>query len=379
LTSPYTVLPVTYAVIGVLPVFLVSAQKVALDRDLGLSSARLGITIGATFAVIALAAPVLGRVLPAYRAPTCFRVSAALVALALALMAVTSAWWQILIFSAIAAIGNASSQISSNLALANGAAVRYQGLGFGIKQSSIPIASLLAGAAVPVIGSVLGWRATFLAGAMVALCLTAYRPPLEWNRAKREAQGRPRRLRNALLLLGAGAFVASCIGNSLPAFAVDAGVDTGFDENVAAALLVAASLASVCTRVTVGLLADRRSSSGLGEFTTLTACGAVALVGMHLSVGHGLAFALTLVLAFATAWGWAGLIYYAGTRLAPTQPGPVTGALISWISIGNIVGPMAAGFVIEATGYSHVWLLGAAGMVASTLLAASARRGARSL
>ncbi len=56
-----TSLAVAYAVLGVLPLFLVSAQSVQLQRDLDFDRAGLGLAVSLCFAASALAANPAGR------------------------------------------------------------------------------------------------------------------------------------------------------------------------------------------------------------------------------------------------------------------------------------------------------------------------------
>src|SRR5829696_7279082 len=57
----------------------------------------------------------------------------------------------------IAGLANAVSHTAANLSLAREVPASRQGLSFGIKQAAIPVATLLAGLAVPTIAVTLGW------------------------------------------------------------------------------------------------------------------------------------------------------------------------------------------------------------------------------
>lgn len=58
--------------------------------------------------------------------------------------------------------------------------VGRQGLAFGIKEASIPGASMLAGLSLPVIAAALGWRASFVAAAAVAAVVLVALPSPRW-------------------------------------------------------------------------------------------------------------------------------------------------------------------------------------------------------
>ncbi len=310
--------------IGALPVYFVGSQIVALDRDLGLTSSRLGVSIGATFAVMALSAPWFGHVLPRFSVGASLRLSSASVAFALFGLAVfCTEWWHVAMWLAVAGLGNTGAQIGSNLALSRGADLNHRGLAFGLKQAAIPAASLLAGLCVPLLTLNFGWRATFAAGAGVAVVLALYRPGLEWSSEPAAQRSGALGMKAVLGLIGFGAFFASAIGNALPSFAVDSGVTQGMSEATAASLLAVASLCSVGVRISVGMLADRRASNGLAEFAWLTFLAVISFILLLLSNGSQILFALAMIFAFSTAWGWAGLLYFAGTSLVPRRAGPV--------------------------------------------------------
>ena len=68
-------------------------------------------------------------------------------------------------------LANAVSHPAANLSLAREVPAGRQGLSFGIKQAAIPVATLLAGLAVPTIAVTLGWRWAFAGGAALALAV----------------------------------------------------------------------------------------------------------------------------------------------------------------------------------------------------------------
>ena len=93
-------------------------------------------------------------------------------------------------------------QLASNLTLARYVPAHRLGLSFGIKQSAIPLATLLAGAAVPAVALTVGWRWAYVIGAALALARALVAPARQ--RAGREPHaGRPgERATAALAVLG---------------------------------------------------------------------------------------------------------------------------------------------------------------------------------
>ena len=67
---------------------------------------------------------------------------------------------------------NVMGQLASNLTLSRSVPAHRLGLSFGVKQAAIPLATLLAGAAVPAVALTVGWRwAYVIASGLAVLAL----------------------------------------------------------------------------------------------------------------------------------------------------------------------------------------------------------------
>src|SRR5690606_412358 len=77
-----------------------------------------------------------------------------------------------LVLGLLATLGgvcNATAQLGANVFIAQFLPVHRQGIGFAVKQSAMPGASLAAGLSLPAIALTLGWRWAFAAGALLTL------------------------------------------------------------------------------------------------------------------------------------------------------------------------------------------------------------------
>tara|TARA_R110001583_G_scaffold168710_2_gene321583 strand:+ start:10458 stop:11000 length:543 start_codon:yes stop_codon:yes gene_type:complete len=153
---------VAMAAASVLPLFLVGALSVQLSADLGISVSALGATSAAFFATAALISPLAGKAVFRFGARLTMRfailvVSATLLTIGLGV----NSLGMLLLMLGCAGAGNALSQLSVNQYLAQRTSIHKQGTAYGIKQSAIPAAGMLAGLAVPFFGLTLGWRWTF--------------------------------------------------------------------------------------------------------------------------------------------------------------------------------------------------------------------------
>ncbi len=363
---------VGYSILGVLPLFLVSAQAVQLQHELGFGRARLGLAVTLCFAASAAASPWLGRLVERIGAGAGLRVSASLSLCACLTMALlASRWWHVAAALVLCGLANATAQTATNLALAGGVAPERQGVAFGAKQAAVPLASLGAGLALPVVALVAGWRAAFAVAAVLAgTALLLRQPGARGAGRERGAAARPRTPVLALTVLVG--LLGGAVGNSIPAFAVDSAVAHGLTEHAGAAVLAAGSLVAVLVRVSTGWLADRRASAGYAELAALTAGGALALAALALAGASDALFVAATVAAFATGWGWPGIIYYATVRSHRATPGAATGLVLSAVYAGNVIGPVTVGFVAEHASYADAWALCAGVLGVATLAALGA-------
>lgn len=170
----------------VLPVFLLGGLAVQMGSDLDFSPAGLGLAVSVYFGVSALASVPSGRLVERYGPARVARCGIVLAAVSMLAVAALARSYPVLVgLLALSAAANALGQLASNTALAQHVPARRQGLSFGVKQAAIPISTLLAGAAVPVIALTVGWRWAFVAAAVAAMTTLPAVP--------REIPGPPRR------------------------------------------------------------------------------------------------------------------------------------------------------------------------------------------
>jgi predicted MFS family arabinose efflux permease len=368
-----TLVPTLYAVLAALPVFLVSSQSVVLQRELEFGRVQLGLAISACYAASALTAVPLGRLLQRAGASSGLRLAALLSMTALVVIgALATSWWHLVGALALCGAANASAQIASNLALASGVVASRQALAFGAKQAAVPFAGMLAGLSVPLVADVVGWRADMLAAAAVLAATLLFAPRLASGRspqARREV-----RADRFLVALGVSGICAGAVGNALPAFTVDAATSVGLGHNGASLLLALGGAAAIVGRVGVGWIADRRGSPGLAELVAMTLAGAAAFA--LLAVGHGsrAIFVLATLIAFAMAWGWPGIIYFATVRAHPEAAAAASGFVLSWVYTGNVLGPAGVGAIAEGASYTAAWVVSAVVLVGAGVAAEVARR-----
>jgi MFS family permease len=355
--------------IGPLPVFLLGALAVFVRADLPFGQAQLGAALAGFFAIAAMTSITAGGLVERAGWRRGMALGMAGTALTLASVALARSWPVVLVLTAAAGAAVATCQLASNLALTRGVLPARQGLAFGVKQSAVPVATLLAGLTVPVVALGLGWRAAFMGAAAVAglfslgLALTDRR---ERTGGLTPSYGGYYR-RGPLLLLAAAAGLGMAGGNAVGAFYVDGAVQRGVGVGIAGMGLALGSASSVLARIAWGWVADHRPERALSLVAGLFFAGAVGFA-LLAARGTGLALAAGTVLAFAAGWGWPGVLVFAIVRDYVDNPAVASGYLLMGVYAGGTLGPLLFGNLVEAASYAVGWSSCVAGLVLGGLL-----------
>lgn len=357
---------------AVLPVFLFGGLSALIARDLPVGPTTIGLATAAYFGAAAASSIPAGRLTERIGERRGLLLGLGLAAISLTgLGLATTAVWHVIGWLILGGVGNGMVQPAANLLLSRRVPIRTQGLAFGTKQAAIPIATLSAGAAVPLIGLTVGWRWAFVLGAVLAA-------PIAWTllRPARTGSGRRRRgsaersagtraatartpgrvsLRGRRLLsVSIGGACGAAAANSLGAFHVSTLIDGGVPVATAGALLSLGSVAAVLTRLAVGWSADRVAVDQLRVCLAMLTLGAVGYLALS-SAGSTLTFAFASVVAFAAGWGWPGLLHLAVVRENPDAPAAASGATQTGLYVGGVVGPALFGLVAGSLGFPFAW------------------------
>lgn len=370
---------------GPLPAFFLGALTVLISEDLGFSEALLGSTVAVFFASAALSAAPSGRLSDRIGARPALRLGLAGSVVALATMALSRSWWQLALGLAVAGFGHAVLQVASNLLLTNDVAPRIQGLAFGIKQSAIPAATLIAGASLPIIGTRLGWRWTYGVAAIAATLV--FMLQRRWHGlALRRAPGRPAATvipdaaftPRELLALAVAVGLAAAAANSLAPFLVAYAVKSDMAVGRAGVLLASASALGLAARVLIGWLADTRGRSEVTWVAGLLVIGGAAFATLPLSTGAAPVIWVAGSLAFAAGWGWPGLFTFIVARENAHEAASATGVTQAGVFVGAVAGPLLFGVAVSSLSYEVAWLGAAAAQFAAALLLLLVRSARRS-
>jgi len=362
--------------LGALPPFLLGAQAVRIRADLDIGVALFGAAVSAFFASAALWSMLGGGLVDRLGRRRGMALAGLLVAAGGGTIAGLVTGPRSLVGAMVLlGAGNAACQVTANLSMARALPAHRRGLGFGIKQSAIPLAIMVGGLAVPLTARV-GWRVTFVSTALlgvVVLVLPLLRRPGRVPAATPDPgveEDRPP-LR-PLLLVGLGITLASAAANSLGAFVASWGFEVGLSPSEAGLLMAAGSGASIVVRVASGHRADRRAGGNLPVVAWQMYAGATCLA--MLAVPHAGTVVPFGLLAFAVGWAWPGLLLFAVARIGRDRPATASGVVQAGAFTGGAIGPAGFGVLVGSAGYSAAWLAAAALMLGGGTLVLWARR-----
>ena len=370
------VLSVGLVTVSTLPAFLTGAAFFQIGPELGLETFDLGLLTAVFFLTASLTSPFLGRWVERVGWRTSMRVNIVTSSLVTVLVApLARDGWTLGVLLVASGVVYGASNPAANQALARHTSPRRAGLVFGLKHAGIPSSTLLAGAAVPGVVVGLGWRAAFAAAALLGVGVWFLVPAgAEYAAPAGSLADRSRatfRARSGLRWLAVASALGAVAAVALGTFLVSASLEAGLTESGAGWLQFTGSAVSIAGRVTAGSVADR--SGGLVWILTgLLASGAVVVA--FLSIAVGWLFAAGVVAAYATGWGWPGLMtatVVGSDRSAAAASSSVTQA---GVFLGAGGAPLLLGAVVARWSFGPMWLVVAGCLAGAAVLAGVAGR-----
>ncbi len=358
-------------VVTLMPVFVLATSVKLLPQGLGVDEARLGLAVALFFGASGASGFAGGRLAQRVGAQRAMRAAVALSGASLVLMPlVVTDWHQLLAVMVLAGVSNGIGLPAVTLSVsAHGGSRR--GLMLGVQQSGAPVATMLTGAAVPIVGLTLGWRWSFGLGAAVAVVVALAIPKiphaLPTSASRYRGGDAPPVL---MMLLSASIAVAASAGTALPSFLVPSVAASGLTFAAAGWLLVVASVAGVAVRLVMGWYADQILHGHLLVVAGMMALGSIGFV--LLGAEGETAAVIGGVVAYAGGWGWPGVLIYAVIRLNPVSPAVAYGIVHVGAAGGAACGPLAFGVAVARSSYSVAWMGTAAVALAAALLIALA-------
>lgn len=356
-----------------LPVYVLGALSVEIDRSLRFGASALGLAAGAYYFGAAASSIPMSRMTERIGGGRVMRVASAVQALLLLLIAAAAGSWATLtVLLGLTGIASGAIMPATYLFLARRVPEASQGRAFGINQAAVPLAPLLGGLAVPLVALTVGWRWAFVLAGALALVASAVVPRSLTTLTERRRAGRGRDLEPVRPLpivtlsvgMGLGMFAAS----GFLAFLAIGAVHDGFGRAGAGYLVAAVGAIAVVMRISVGFRADRRGDGHFRVVSAMLAAGATgyALVAVASALRVQWLFVVAAIAAAGVGWGWNALFNLAVVRAHLHAPAKATGFTDVGGRLGGVLGPVAIGQILDHAPYDVAWMaLAAAAMGAA--------------
>ena len=247
---------------------------------------------------------------------------------------------------------------------------------FSLKQTGVPLGGMIAGALVPSLDLLIGWKWTFIAAGMVCwLCAWSVQSLRAGLDDDRDPTAKPSLIttvvqplklifeHRSLKVLSFMSFLFAICQMSLMAYLVTfLFEDLAWSLVAAGVALTVTQAAGVGGRIFWGYVADRWLGAVmmLIVITVLLALGAVGMAFLHADTSPWLLFSILIVFG-ASAIGWNGVYLAEIARQAPKgQAGVATGGTLCITFLGVMLGPPFFGLVagtVHSYGLSYGLLL----------------------
>jgi MFS family permease len=346
-----------------LPVNLAGALAVQIRGELSIDDTTLGLSFAAFFVCSTVTAPAAGRLVDRVGWERSARIAAGFSVLSLLGVATLGrSFAGFLSFLTIGGLGVSFATPAGNVALVE-LRRRRTGLLFGLKQSAIPISTLIAGLSVPAFALTVGWRWAYVCDDLVPVLAFVTGTP-GGGRCVHRSQGRrggspgqygePQQQAPLLLgLLAAGGALAAVVVNSLGAFGVSTAVHSGVAAGTAGFVAAGGSVIGVGVRILAGWATDTI------RIRSLTLSAAIFVGGMPgillLSLGSPATVVAGIVVGYGIAWSWSGMMHHGVVTTFRGRPAAASGVIQMGLSVGSAGGPLLFGFLADRAGYTSAW------------------------
>ncbi|MEU4998510.1 MFS transporter [Streptomyces sp. NPDC021622] len=370
----------------------IGALGIHLQRDLGLSTAQLGLLLSAAQLVPLVGLLVAGELLDRIGERWVVGAGACVVGVGLLLGSAVPGYVPLLCVLIVVGAGYSTIQPGGSKSVAAWFDASQRGMAMGIRQAGLPLGATIASAVLPLVAEEFGWRATLVAGGLIALLGAGVfmgfyrRAPTGGAQHQQDDGGSRTSLREQLDarigMLREPAMVKIMLsGTSLITVQYAVGVltvlhlyrTTSLAAGAAALVLVVAQGVGVAGRVCLAAWSDR---SGSGRYASVMICMIAVIAGtvaLMTPAGRSpaVACAVFVWLGFF-GYGWYGpWVAYVAESAPPGKTGFALGLAMSVNQIAIVLAPPALGLLIDVTGsFTPAWgVLAAMTAVALTVTA----------
>ncbi len=341
-----------------LPAFLTGALAVVIRRHLGLTTTQLGLLVSTFFAAAIPLSLLVGPRVNTLGVEKLMRAAVAATVISLLTIALLDrSFFSILISLVLAGAANGVMQPTVNQFMVGRIKLKGQGLAYGIKQGAVPLATLLAGLAVPLVALTIGWRYGYLGAAIIGIITLFAIPAASGDHESQGNRGHTKVVLRPLIILSIGMAFGAGAANAMGAFLVSSNVHSGFSPGIAGYLAALGSASSFITRILSGYFADRRRGNHLTVVSVMLLIGAIGY--LLLSLGNPGLVIFAGILAYAAGWGWNGVFNFAITKTHPGSTAHATGITQAGLYCGSLFGPLLFGVLVDHFSFTVAWRVNA--------------------
>ena len=156
------------AALALVPAFLFGAAGPYVREEMGFGPDVLGLAVSSYWLAMAVSGGPGGRLVQRWGTVAGLRAGALVGCVALLALALAPATGVLVAGMGLGGVASAIITPATDLAVVGQVPERWLPIAFGVKQSSLPAASLLAGVGVPALVLTVGWRWTFVAATVLA-------------------------------------------------------------------------------------------------------------------------------------------------------------------------------------------------------------------
>ncbi|WP_433328291.1 MFS transporter [Spirillospora sp. CA-294931] len=350
----------------------IGAMGVHLQRDLDISTAQLGLLLSAAQFAPLLGFLVAGELLDRYNERWIVGTGATVVAAGLLLGSTAPGYASLLLVLLLVGAGYSTIQPGGTKSVASWFDPSRRGFAMGIRQAGLPLGAALSSAALPFLAGATSWRATLLAGGLVALLGAAVfmvfyrRPPhvtvpedgphlsLGAQLAARFGMVREPSMRK-VLLSGLSLISVQCgVGILTVLYLYE---KASLEAGAATLVLVASLGAGVAGRIVLAAWSDRVAS----RYTCVMTCMIAVIAGMAVLMTplgrEPVPASLTFVWLGFFGLGWYGpWLAYLTESAPPGKVGFALGMVMAVNQIAIVLVPPTLGLLKDLTGsYTPAW------------------------
>lgn len=362
-------LAVLVNVLAGLPVFLVAALFPQITAQIPAVDGAVGVCVAAFWVAAALSSNGAGWLTARIGVRHSLHTTLGLAGVSLLGTVGLSPRWEFLpLWLAVGGVATGLCHPATNQLLVKLVKPDAQAVAFGIKQSALPVATLLSGFAIPVVALTVGWQWAYIAAVLATgLAFVSLFISMEAGDGRTPAGSKgPSQSSRPLLsasskvyfrCLGCATSLASGASMIVSAYAVVNAPVGVVSHASAGTMLGIASAIAIVSRISLGWWAG---ATGARPLRIVVALLLIGLLGaLLLAVGSAVLYMAGLAFALGFGWAWPGLVHYTVSRTAREGTPRATGMVQTGTYIGCCSGPLIGSAIMAFGSSTAVWALAA--------------------